>query len=294
MSETNNITVRKKRSQAQEIWMRFKKNKLAVCGLIILIILLLVTIFAGVIVNYQQDVIRQDIANKLQGPSARHWFGTDTYGRDIFARIIYGTRISLTFSISATLISVFLGGIIGCISGFYGGKVDNIIMRLTDIFLAIPFILLAIAIVAALGPGLLNLMVAMVIASIPSYARLFRSAVLSIRNQEFIEAARAIGASDFHIILRHIVPNIIGPILVQATLGISGQILAVAALSYLGLGIQPPTPEWGTMLSDGKQYMRYHEYLILVPGLAIVLTVLAVNSIGDGLNDALDPKLRNR
>lgn len=284
----------KRRSQLYEIWIRLKKNKAAVIGLIILCILILVSIFPFAIADYQKDAIKQNISMRLQGPSWQHLFGTDAYGRDIFARIIYGTRISLSFAVVSTVAGLIVGGLIGCISGYYGGKLDNIIMRIMDVFMAFPALLLAIALVAALGKGLGNLLIAITIPGIPSTARLFRALVISIRGQEFIESARAIGSKNNRIILRHVIPNIMGPILVQATLGISSLIVAVAALSFLGLGVEAPMPEWGGMLSEAKDYIRTLPYMIIFPGLAILSTVLSLNLLGDGLNDALDPKYRNR
>ncbi len=287
------VKVKKKKSQIQEIWGRLKKNKMAIAGLVILAILVFIAVFADFIVDYKDVVIKQDQSIRLQKPSAAHWFGTDQYGRDIFARVIYGARISLFFGITSSVLGLIAGGIIGCISGYFGGRLDNIIMRIMDVFMAIPYILLAIALVSALGTGIGNLMLAMIISTVPGTARLFRSLVISIRGQEFIEAARAVGAGNTRIILRHIIPNTIGPIVVQTTLGVCEMILAVASLSFLGLGIEPPMPEWGSMLSEGRQYIRNTPHLIIFPGLAILVTVLSLNLLGDGLNDALDPRLKN-
>lgn len=294
-----NITIikknekKRKNGQINEIWRKLKKNKAAVAGLIMFSILVLVAIFADFIVDYDQDVIKQNLIERLQKPSSDHWFGTDQYGRDILARIIYGTRVSLLFGILGTLFPLIIGGAIGCISGYFGGKLDNIIMRIVDIFMAIPYILLAIALISALGNSLQNLLMVMTISGIPGTARLFRTLVISLKSQEFIEAAKAIGASNKRIILQHIVPNIIGPIVVQTTLSVCGVILAIASLSFLGLGIQPPVPEWGGMLSEGREYIRQMPHLIIFPGLAILATVLSLNLLGDGLNDALDSKLKN-
>ena len=217
MSNTN--TSNKKRSQWVEVWRRLKRNKMAVLGLIILIILVLLAVFADVIAIYNV-VIKQNLAHRLQGPSAAHWLGTDEFGRDIFARLVHGTRVSLQVGIVAVGISIVIGGILGAVAGYYGGKLDNTIMRIMDIFLAVPSILLAIAIVSALGPSIINLMLAISISSVPSYARIVRASVLSIRDQEFIEAAKAIGASNTRIIFRHIIPNSLAPVIVQATLGV--------------------------------------------------------------------------
>lgn len=289
---SNSNTSNKKRSQWVEVWRRLKRNKMAIVGLVILVALFLLAIFADVIADYDNVVIKQNLAQRLQGPSAAHWLGTDEFGRDIFARLVHGTRVSLKVGIVAVGISIVIGGILGAIAGYYGGKLDNIIMRVMDIFLAVPSILLAIAIVSALGPSILNLMLAISISSVPSYARIVRASVLSIRDQEFIEAARAIGASNTRIIFRHIIPNSLAPVIVQATLGVASAILSTAGLSFIGLGIQPPAPEWGSMLSGGRQYLRYAWWVTTFPGVAIMITILSLNLLGDGLRDALDPRLK--
>jgi peptide/nickel transport system permease protein len=281
----------KKRSQLAEVARRLKKNKAAMLGLIIIVSLIFIAIFAGVIAPYEFD--QQNLADRLQLPSSNHWFGTDEFGRDIFSRIVYGSRISLLVGIIAVGIAVIIGGALGAIAGYYGGKLDNVIMRVMDVLLAIPSILLAISIVAALGPGLINLMIAVGISSIPRYARIMRASILSVRDQEFIEAARAIGSSDFRIILKHIIPNCLAPVIVQATLGVATAILSCAGLSFIGLGINPPTPEWGSMLSKGRDYLRDYWHITAFPGLAIMITIFALNLLGDGLRDAIDPKLKN-
>lgn len=288
----SNNTSNKKRSQWVEVWRRLKRNKMAIVGLVILVGLFLLAIFADVIADYDNVVIKQNLAQRLQGPSAAHWLGTDEFGRDIFARLVHGTRVSLKVGIVAVGISIVIGGILGAVAGYYGGKLDNIIMRVMDIFLAVPSILLAIAIVSALGPSILNLMLAISISSVPSYARIVRASVLSIRDQEFIEAAKAIGASNTRIIFRHIIPNSLAPVIVQATLGVASAILSTAGLSFIGLGIQPPAPEWGSMLSGGRQYLRYAWWVTTFPGVAIMITILSLNLLGDGLRDALDPRLK--
>lgn len=283
----------KKRSQLASIWFRYKKNKLAMSGLILLILMLLIALFAGFIADYEKDAVAQNMKDRLMSPSGGHIFGTDQYGRDMFARIIYGARISLFVGIVTISFALTGGSIIGATAGYYGGKIDNVLMRIMDVFLAIPSILLAISVVAALGPGLFNLLIAMSIAQIPRFARIVRSAILSIKGQEFIEAAKACGTKDSRIIAKYIIPNAIGPIVVQATLTMATAILTIASLSFVGLGIQPPTPEWGSMLSDGKSQMRYYPHLVITPGIAIMLSVLSLNLIGDGLRDALDPRLKN-
>ncbi|SKC79005.1 ABC transporter permease [Maledivibacter halophilus] len=284
---------KKNRSQSKQIWMRLKKNKLAIIGLGILIIILLFAIFADFIADYETEVIKQNMKNRLQAPSKENWLGTDSYGRDIFARIVHGSRYSLTIGISTIVISLFVGGFFGSIAGYYGGRIDNIIMRVMDMFLAIPSIILAIAIVASLGTGVRNLIIALSISNVPQFARLIRSSILTVKESEFIEAAHAVGTNTSEIIIKHILPNSIGPIIVQATFGVATSILAAASLSFLGIGIRPPAPEWGAILSEGKEYIRYTPYLVLFPGIAIAITVLSLNLLGDGLRDALDPSLKN-
>ena len=292
MVTMKNENVGKKRSQWAELWKNLKRNKMALLGLVIIVIIVLLAIFADQIANYDQVVIKQNLRMRLKPPSAQHWLGTDEFGRDIFARLVHGARVSLKVGILAVGIAIAIGGFLGAVAGYYGGKLDNIIMRIMDIFLAVPSILLAIAIVSALGPNLLNLMIAVSISSVPRYARIVRASVLSIRDQEFIEAARAIGANDARIICRHIIPNSLAPVIVQGTLGVAGAILSTAGLSFIGLGIQPPAPEWGSMLSGGRQYLRYAWWVTTFPGVSIMITILSLNLLGDGLRDALDPRLK--
>jgi len=282
----------KKRSMAAEVWQRLIKNKMAMLGLAILIVLALCAIFADVIADYDTKVVAQNIANRLKGPSAEHWFGTDEFGRDIFARMIHGSRVSLVVGLISVSVSLVIGGVLGAFAGFYGGRVDNIIMRIMDIFLAVPSILLAITIVAALGTNLVNVMLAIGISGVPGFARIVRAAVMSVKDQEFVESSRAIGASNATIIFREIIPNCLAPIIVQATLSVASAILSTASLSFIGLGVQPPDPEWGAMLSSGRNFLRDAVHLTLFPGLAIVITILALNLLGDGLRDALDPRLK--
>ncbi|MCT4631459.1 MAG: ABC transporter permease [Firmicutes bacterium] len=281
----------KKKSYWLEVWKRLRRNKMAMFGLFIIIVLFITAIFADFIAPYPYD--KQDLINMFQTPSKDHLFGTDEFGRDIFSRVVYGSRISLEVGFIAVGISLIFGGVIGAVAGFYGGRIENFLMRIMDILLAIPQILLAIAIVAALGPSIANLMIAVGISSIPGYARIVRASVLTIREQEFIEAAKAAGSSDFRIIFKHILPNSMAPIIVQATIGVAIAILTAAGLSFIGLGIAPPTPEWGSMLSGGRSYIRDFPHMTLYPGLAIMVTIFALNLLGDGLRDALDPKLRN-
>ena len=234
-----------------------------------------------------------NMMERLQTPSAKHWFGTDGYGRDVFARIIHGSRLSLSLSIISMLIAVAVGSMIGAISGYFGGRVDDVLMRLMDMLLAIPPMLMSISIVAALGRSMANLMLALALAYMPVFARVIRSSILSVKDQEFVEAARACGTSDARIILRHIIPNAVGPIIVQATLAMGSSILTISSLSFMGMGIQPPQPEWGTMLYEGRDLIRTSPYLVIFPGAAIAVSVLSLNLLGDGLRDALDPRLKN-
>lgn len=282
----------KKRNQLKDVWKRLKKNKAAMAGLFLIVMFIFLAIFADVIVNYNEDALRVKVTERLQYPSAAHWFGTDEYGRDIFARIVFGTRISLFVGVISVGIALTFGGTLGALAGYYGGRLDNMIMRLLDVLLAIPTILLAITIVASLGASIINLMIAVGISNIPGFARVVRAAVLSVKDQEYIEAAKAIGARDHIIIIKHVLPNSMASVMVYATLKIATAIMATASLSFIGLGVQPPTPEWGAMLSGGRAYIRDQMFLVLFPGLAIALTVLSLNLIGDGLRDALDPKLK--
>lgn len=286
-------TAIKRRSQLKLVWFRFRKNKMAVFGLAIIIALALVAIFADVIADYDTLAVQQNMAERKLAPCAEHIFGTDGYGRDMFARIIHGARISLTMGFITLGISLTIGSILGSIAGFYGGTIDNVIMRICDVFMAIPSTLFALTIVAALGGGLVNLLIAMSISRIPNTARVVRSSILNVQGSDYIEAARACGTPDRRIIMKHIIPNAIGPIIVSATMGLGSTIVAIAGMSFIGLGVESPTPEWGAMLSEGKQFLRTDPHMCLIPGLAIVLAVLGFNLVGDGLRDALDPKLKN-
>ena len=283
---------RKKRSQLSEIWRRLRRNRLAMLGLFIVILLILAAVFADQIADYDTDVVKQNVAIRFEGPSAEHWCGTDELGRDIFARLVHGARISLLVGVVAVIIALATGGVLGAIAGYFGGKLDNLIMRIMDIFLSIPILLLAIMIVAALGTSMMNLMIAIGLASMPTFARVVRASVLSVKDQEFVEAARAIGAKNSHIIVRHIVPNCLSPIIVQATLRVATAILSTPSLSFIGPGIKPPAPEWGAMLASGRSAIRDAPHVVVIPGMLIMVTILALNLLGDGLRDALDPKLK--
>ncbi len=282
----------KKISLTQEVLIRLVSNKAAVIGLIFIIVLALVSAFADVIYDYDKYVIEQNISERLQQPSWEHPLGTDDFGRDLLARIVHGSRMSLLVSFASVFLATLIGGALGAVSGFYGKWIDNWIMRCTDILLAIPMTLFAIVIVAALGANTLNLILALTFSNVPIFARIVRGSVLTVRESEFVEAARAIGAKNSTIIMRHIMPNCLAPIIVQVTLRIAGAIYNTAALSFLGMGVQPPAPEWGGLLASGRMYIRDSSYLSVFPGLAIMFTILALNLLGDGLRDALDPRLK--
>lgn len=281
-----------KNSLNHQIIRRFFRNKAALLGLIYMVVLLFAAVFADKLFDYDTIVIRNNISERLIPPCAAHWFGTDDLGRDIFARVIHGARLSLTISFSAVALALVVGGIIGLFAAYYGGFVDELLMRLTDIFIAVPTTLMCIILVAALGSSSLNLILALGLASMPTFARVVRSAVLTVRDEEYITSARALGARDSEIVTKHVLPNCMGPILVQTTLRIASAIYNTSALSFLGLGIAQPAPEWGGMLSAGRNYIRTASYISLIPGLAIMLTVLALNLMGDGIRDAIDPKLK--
>lgn len=276
----------------KEIWVTLKRNKRAMAGLIFIIVMVLLAIFADFVAPYGMN--QQNLSNALQFPNGTHIMGTDDLGRDVFSRIIYGTRISLTIGVSAVMFALTIGGMMGLLAGYFKGWVDTIIMRVCDILLSIPSILLAIAIVASWGSSLTNLIVAIGIASIPVFARIIRSGVLSVSEKQFIEASNALGANDFRIIFKHILPNIISPIIVQSSLGIATAILSAAGLGFIGLGVEASVAEWGTMLNFGRGYIRTHAYLTIFPGLSIMLTILSFNLLGDGIRDAVDPKMRER
>jgi peptide/nickel transport system permease protein len=269
---------------------RLRRNPGAMIGLVILTLLVVAAIVAPLLTSY--DPIKQQMANAFQAPDAQHWLGTDQFGRDILSRILYGSRISLRIGLVSVGIAASIGILLGLVAGYYGGWSDILISRFIDLLLAFPGILLALVIVSVIGPSLFNVMVAVGISATPSYARLVRGAVMAARENVYVEAARATGAKDRTIILKHILPNVLAPVIVLSTLGIAGAILSGAALSFLGLGAQPPTPEWGAVLSDGRNYLRQAWWISTFPGLAIMVTVLSVNLLGDGLRDALDPRMK--
>lgn len=282
----------KKRSMWAEVWRNYRRSVGAMVGLAIIIVLIVVAIASQFIYNWDTDIVAQDPAAAFLKPSAEHPFGTDNYGRDQFARVMYGARYSLSVGVVATAISCVLGSTLGMIAGYYGGLTENLIMRTCDVFVGIPSILLGIAIMSAFGQSIMVLMWAIGLVYVPMFARISRAAVLPVRDQEYIEAARVTGVSDLGIMFKHVLPNALSPIIVQTTMGVANGILTASNLSFLGLGIPVPAPEWGAMLSSTRNYIRDYGYLTLYPGLAIMITVLAFNLMGDGLRDALDPKLK--
>jgi peptide/nickel transport system permease protein len=272
------------------VWRQLRRNRAALAGGVVLLLLLLVAVFAAAVAPADPILVRPE--QRLLPPSRTHPFGTDELGRDVLSRVIYGARISLTVGLISVGVALLGGVSLGLLSGYLGGWVDSLVMRLIDVLLAFPGILLAIVIAGTLGPGLRNVMIAVGIFSVPTYARVVRATTLAVKEQEYVEAMRALGASDARIVLRHVLPNVVAPIIVLSTLGVATAILSAAGLSFVGLGAQPPTPEWGAMLSHARPYLRNEWWMATFPGLAIMVTVLAVNLLGDGLRDALDPRLR--
>ncbi len=275
----------------KEAWRSFKKNKVALIGAGIVAFFILLAIFGPLIAP--QGINEQQLSNRLKAPSADHFFGTDDFGRDIFSRVVHGARISLMVGFFSVIGSVIVGSVLGIVAGYYGRWIDTIISRFFDILLAFPSILLAIAIVSVLGPSLRNALIAIATINIPNFGRLIRSKVLSIKQEEYITAAKGIGMKDFRILFSHILPNSMTPVIVQGTLAIASAIIEAAALGFLGLGAQAPQPEWGKMLADARIYLINAPWTMIFPGLAIMLTVLGFNLMGDGLRDALDPKMKN-
>lgn len=283
---------KKSRSQGAEIWRRLKVNKGAMLGMAIVIVLVIIAFSVDFIYDYQEDVISQHLTERLKWPSKEHPFGTDNLGMDIFTRVVYGTKYSILIGFASTIFSTVLGLILGSISGYKGGKTDNVIMRCCDIIGAIPSLLLGMIIVSVLGGSMLNLIIALGIAEVSNSTRVVRASVLTVRNSEYVESARSIGMPEWMIVMKYILPNCMSPIIVSVTLRVGSAIIAASGLSFLGMGVQIPAPEWGAMLSAGRNYIRGYPYITLFPGLAIMITVLALNMFGDGLRDAMDPKLR--
>lgn len=282
----------RKHAQFMEFWRRFQKNKTAVLGLVILVIILGTALFADLIVPYAK-CIEQVGADRLQGPSIAHFFGTDEYGRDLFARVVHGSRYSLLIGLATSLMALIIGAILGASAGYFGGWVDNVISRIMDIFACVPPILLSLAVVAALGTNLQNLIIAITVSCVPGNVRLIRSVVLTAAEQDYVEAAKSYGTSNARIIFRYVLPNAMGPIIVNTTMSISDMMLSAAGLSFIGMGIQPPSPEWGALLSNAQTYLFTAPHMLLFPGLCILFSSLAFNLVGDGLTDALDPKLKD-
>jgi len=271
------------------MWRQFRRQRTALVGGIVLLVLVLSALFANVLAPY--DPAAQDPAASLRPPSWHHLFGTDVFGRDIFSRVLYGGRISLRIGLISVALAATTGIILGLIAGYYGRWIDTVIMRMMDMLLALPGILLALVIVAVLGPSVTNVMLAVGASIIPVFTRIVRGSVLAARETTYVEAARVIGCPSRTILWRHILPNIVAPVIVLATLNIALAIIIGASLSYLGVGVQPPTPEWGSMLSDGRDYLRGQWWIATFPGLAIFVTVLAMNLLGDGLREAFDPRI---
>ena len=274
------------------IWHQLRKNKGAIMGLVLLVVIIVVALGSPYFFDYETQVIANNIKERMQPPSAEHWFGTDDMGRDIFARVCYGARYSLAVGIIAVMFALVFGVTLGAAAGYIGGVFEDVTMRVCDIFSSIPSVLMAIAVVSALGKSTFNLMLAVGIASTAPFVRVARAAVLTIRGEEYIESARAIGVPEWQIVATHILPNCVSQIIVQATLRVGSAIISAAQLSFLGLGVPAPAPEWGSMLSAGRAYIRDYSYMTLYPGLAIMATVLSLNLIGDRLRDALDPTLK--
>jgi ABC-type dipeptide/oligopeptide/nickel transport system permease subunit len=277
-------------SFARDAWRRLKRNKTAIVGMVIIAILLLLALFADLIAPYGPS--EAVYADAYQTPNAKHIFGTDNMGRDLFSRCIYGSRYSLPIGIACMILAFTVGGIIGVVSSFFGGRTDMIVMRVMDIMQAIPATLLAITIVAVLDAGIPQLICAVTIAFIPAFSKTMRAAIFTVRNNEYIEACRSIGASNMRLMLRHMVPNAIGHVIIFAVGIVSASILSISMLSYIGLGIKAPAPEWGSILNSGREFIQNYPHMVLFPGLFILFTVLAFNLLGDGLRDALDPRLK--
>lgn len=280
----------KKRSQWRDVWRRLRRNKLAMVSMVIVLILIAATLLAPVIAPY--DVAEMDTAHRLSGISLQHIFGTDSYGRDTFTRVLFGGRVSLLVSVMSVLIALVVGGIMGVSAGYFGGWYENVIMRITDILMAIPAFLMALLVSVALGTGVVNTAIAIACSAIPAYARLSRAMVLTVKGEQYVEAATSYGCSHGRIMLRQILPNISSPLIVQSTIRIGAGIMSISGLSFIGLGVQPPTAEWGSMMSSQITFFRQQPLIMVFPGLAIILTIFSFNLFGDGLRDAMDPKLK--
>lgn len=281
-----------KQNRLLEVWKQFKRNRGAMIGLVVLIFLILIAVFADVIWDYDTDITAMQVGDRLLKPCLAHPFGTDNYGRDMLARIGYGTRYSLAIGFASVLMGSAVGVPLGALAGYIGGRFDTILMRIIDTFTIIPSLLMTIILVSVLGTNLFNLMLALSISTMPVMTRITRASVMVTRNNDYVESARAIGAPVHVILLQHVLPNCFSPILVQATLRVGTSIISAAGLSYIGLGVPLPTPEWGALLSASKSFIINAQHMCLFPGLAIMITVMVINLVGDGLRDALDPKLK--
>ena len=281
----------RKRSQWLDVWARLRRNKVFMVSLVVIILIVLSALFANVIAPYDPGII--DSSNRFAPISFAHPMGTDGFGRDLLSRVIYGGRISLLVAVLAVILGLIVGGLMGTTAGYFGGLYETIIMRITDILMAIPSFLMALCVSVALGTGVINTAIAIAASAVPSYARVTRASVLSEKNRQYVEAASSVGSGHMRIILKQILPNILSPILVESTLRIGASIVAISGLSFIGLGVQPPTAEWGSMMSESLTYFRDTPTLVVFPGLAIMITIFAFNLFGDGLRDALDPRLKN-
>ena len=294
MGSTNaaaDILTFKKESRWKEVWRRLKKDRLAMFGLAVIALMILFALMADVITPYSA-ALKMNLRLKLAPPSAVHWFGCDGYGRDLFARCLHGSRVSLSIGFATSFATLVLGSMLGALVGYVGGKLDDIVMRALDIFSAIPSTLFAMAVVAAMGSRILNICIAISLTNIPGFVRIVRSSVLNIAEQEYIEASRAGGTSTLRILVKHVLPNCVGTLIVQTTANVASMILTAATLSFLGLGINPPQPEWGALVSEGKEFLRTAPHLIMFPGIMICVASFSMSVLGDGLRDALDPRLR--
>jgi peptide/nickel transport system permease protein len=279
----------KKRSQFSEIVRRFKKNRMAVIGLAIFSVIILLVVFANFIIP-EERVYIQTIADRFQGPNSQYLLGTDNLGRDLAARLLYGSRYSLSIGLSVTFLSLLIGAVLGAIAAFFGGKIDAFICRIVDILMCIPYLITCIVIIAALGPSIINVIIAMVIGNFTGHVKIIRSQILAIRNVEYIEAAKTSGCSNMRIIIKHVLPNVIGPLIIQASMSAGGTITSAAALSFLGIGVRDPLPELGQIIALGKTSLRNAPHLILIPSLYLFVIILSINFFGNGVRDALDPK----
>ena len=283
---------RVEKGHSHAILKNYMANKLAVVAAVVLILIILGSLLCDVFFDYDTQCLGQNPRIRNQGPSAEHWFGTDNFGRDLFVRVLYGSRYSLIFGFGCTAMSLLLGCLLGATAAYYGGKWDAIIMRILDAIMCIPSLLLMLLMVAVMGGNMESLVISITISSVPGFTRMIRSVVLSVVQQDFVEAARSCGTKDSQIVLQHVLPNAIGPIIVNGMMNIAGIIMSAAGLSYIGMGIQPPAPEWGNMLSEAMKGIRNYPHLAIFPGLAIVITALCFNLVGDGLADAIDPRRR--